>query len=280
VAYDLYPAVDEDLKFAPEVRAANASTPEFRSQVVPMTQTARNNLTGDELWDNRLIFNTTTDRIDRYDEGSTTWLQVTSEPAGIIKEYGGDTAPAYHVMADGGLVSRTGIYANLFSVFGTKYNIGSGGEDGTNFRLPNRKGKTAVGLDVSQTEFNALGKTGGEKTHTLTVAELAAHDHGNETGGQSAQHQHGGTTGGNNQDHSHNTRLKDTAYTQSGGSLTKSYEATTPGDPTYGASNAHDHNFATGNANTDHSHDIPAQGGGTAHNNLQPFITMNFIITL
>src|SRR4249919_1792162 len=140
-----------------------------------MTQTQRNNLTGDDLWDNRLIFNTTTDRIDRYDEGSTTWLQVTTEPAGIIKEYGGDTAPAYHVMADGGLLPRTGIYANLFSVFGTKYNIGSGGEDGTNFRMPKRAGLTAVGVDPSDTNLNALGKIYGAKTHVLTEAEMPSH---------------------------------------------------------------------------------------------------------
>jgi microcystin-dependent protein len=233
MSYDLYPAVDEDLKFAPEVRAANAATPEFRSQVVPLTQTQRNNLTGDELWDNRLIFNTTTDRIDRYDEGSTTWIQVTTEPAGIIKEYGGDTAPAYHVMADGGLLSRTGIYANLFSVFGTKYNIGSGGEDGTNFRLPNRKGKIAVGLDVSQTEFNALGKTGGEKTHVLSGAEMPVHTHTNSTNSLSPEG-------------------PENFYDATGGSVIH-----------------RDIYAVSGEA-----------GGGAAHNNLQPFITMNFIITL
>ena len=33
-------------------------------------------------------------------------------------------------------------------------------------------GVTLVGLDTTQTEFNKIGKTGGEKTHQLTVAEL------------------------------------------------------------------------------------------------------------
>lgn len=38
-------------------------------------------------------------------------------------------------------------------------------------------GRVLVGVDTSQTEFNTTEKTGGEKTHTLTAAELAAHKH-------------------------------------------------------------------------------------------------------
>ena len=34
-----------------------------------------------------------------------------------------------------------------------------------------------VGRDAAQTEFNAVGETGGEKTHTMTLAELVAHTH-------------------------------------------------------------------------------------------------------
>lgn len=38
-------------------------------------------------------------------------------------------------------------------------------------------GRTLVGIDSSQTEFNTAGKTGGEKTHTLTVNEMPSHSH-------------------------------------------------------------------------------------------------------
>lgn len=38
-------------------------------------------------------------------------------------------------------------------------------------------GRVPVGIDTSQTEFNAVEKTGGEKTHELTIAELAKHTH-------------------------------------------------------------------------------------------------------
>lgn len=39
------------------------------------------------------------------------------------------------------------------------------------------KGKVLVGLDENDTAFNTIGKTGGEKTHTMTVAEMASHTH-------------------------------------------------------------------------------------------------------
>ena len=40
------------------------------------------------------------------------------------------------------------------------------------------KGKTLVGVDESDTDFNISSKTGGEKTHTLTVNEMPSHIHG------------------------------------------------------------------------------------------------------
>lgn len=39
-------------------------------------------------------------------------------------------------------------------------------------------GRVPVGVDTSQTEFNAVEKTGGEKTHTLTTNEIPSHSHG------------------------------------------------------------------------------------------------------
>lgn len=39
-------------------------------------------------------------------------------------------------------------------------------------------GRVPVGIDTSQTEFNSVEKTGGEKTHTLTVNEMPSHSHG------------------------------------------------------------------------------------------------------
>ena len=38
-------------------------------------------------------------------------------------------------------------------------------------------GKTLVGVDTSDTDFNLVQKTGGSKTHTLTIDEMPSHNH-------------------------------------------------------------------------------------------------------
>ena len=38
-------------------------------------------------------------------------------------------------------------------------------------------GRTLVGVDGTQTEFDTVEETGGAKTHTLTTAQLASHNH-------------------------------------------------------------------------------------------------------
>lgn len=39
-------------------------------------------------------------------------------------------------------------------------------------------GRVPVGVDVDNTDFNTAGKTGGEKTHTMTINEMPSHKHG------------------------------------------------------------------------------------------------------
>jgi len=55
-------------------------------------------------------------------------------------------------------------------------------------------GRTMVGIDASQTEFDTLGEEGGAKTHQLTEAELPSHQH-DQGYGADATPRHGITTG-------------------------------------------------------------------------------------
>lgn len=41
-------------------------------------------------------------------------------------------------------------------------------------------GRVPVGVDTSQTEFDTVEETGGEKTHQLTIAEMPSHNHSKE----------------------------------------------------------------------------------------------------
>ena len=94
-------------------------------------------------------------------------------PVGAIMPFGSDTIPDNWLLCDGSAVSRT-TYQQLFNTIGTTYGTGDGF---TTFNLPNLKGKVPVGKDTSDTDFDTLGNTGGEKEHTLTINEMPNHSH-------------------------------------------------------------------------------------------------------
>jgi microcystin-dependent protein len=129
-------------------------------------------------------------------------------------------------------------YATLFAVLGVVFGAGDGS---TTFALPNHAGRVAAGKGTGT--FATLGATGGAETVTLTAAEMPSHTHT-----QNA-HSHDLRRGEYG-----NARREEIALS-SGGS------AQTSGAGIFSAT-------AT-NQNT---------GGGGAHNNLQPFIVLNFII--
>lgn len=112
-----------------------------------------------------------TERIEIISSGGS--ITGDTLPIGSITAYGKETAPANWLICDGSAVSRTS-YADLFAVIGTKYGEGDGS---TTFNLPNLKGRVPVGLDSDDTDFNTIGKTGGEKTHQLTINEMPSHNH-------------------------------------------------------------------------------------------------------
>ena len=108
------------------------------------------------------------------DKTTQTYKELVLKPGGDTLPIGGiiafasDTIPNGWLLCDGRAVSRTE-YSELFKAIGTKHGSGNGS---TTFNLPNPKGRTLVGKDSTDTDFNELGKTGGEKTHTLTKSEL------------------------------------------------------------------------------------------------------------
>lgn len=119
-------------------------------------------------------------------------------PAGALYPFAGDVAPTGFFICDGSAVDRVR-YARLFSVLGTKYGSGDGS---TTFTLPDLRSRVIAGYNSGVSYYNAVGKTGGNNTHAITVPELPAHNHtasSNTTGA----HNHNGTTTQNG-DHNHN----------------------------------------------------------------------------
>ncbi|QRN84833.1 tail fiber protein [Clostridia bacterium] len=96
-----------------------------------------------------------------------------SAPVGAILAIATPNIPEGWFECNGASISRTE-YSELFESIGSTYGAGNGT---TTFNLPDLRGRALVGVDASQSEFLALGQTGGDKGHTLTVAELPPHTH-------------------------------------------------------------------------------------------------------
>ncbi|KRP85301.1 phage tail protein [Bradyrhizobium pachyrhizi] len=122
----------------------------------------------------------------------------------------------------------------LFSLLGTTY----GGDGRVTFGLPDLRGRVPISMGPGYT----LGQRGGEESHTLTINEMAQHNHlANATNSNGSQ------------------PLDSGAYL---GAFNNGYSMSTtditPLNP-----------LTVGNA-----------GGSQAHQNMQPFLTINFSIAL
>ena len=123
--------------------------------------------------------------------------------------------------------------------------------------IPWGTGRTPVGVDADQTEFNTSEKTGGSKTVALTANQMPTHNH-TVSGGA--------CTTGNNGNHAH-------TYSAKVGP-NQGFTLGSDGWPT--VSSTAQNTSTNGNHNHSvpaHNHTVSNAGGGQAHNNLQPYIT-------
>ncbi len=169
---------------------------------------------------------------------------------GEIRLFAGSYAPQNWHICDGSLL-QIQQYQALFTLLGTTY----GGNGTTDFALPDLRGRVPVGMGQGPSLTNrVIGQKSGTSTVTVTQAQMPAHTHAFNASSTTA-----------------------TAQTLTNGAGLASSQSLPTGQVAYYAPNSlvtDSKVQASMAANAISS----APGGGGPHNNLMPYLTINYII--
>lgn len=192
-----------------------------------------------------------------------------STPIGTLLDFAGTNIPAGYLLCDGRAISRTE-YSALFIAIGTTWGTGDGS---TTFNLPNLSGRTTIGKGTgtaNDATAHTLGDTGGTEGVTLTANESGVHAHGHSDNFtfKIPNHAHGLA----NSMIVYNNASSNTQRMATSGSGTKISVNTSVGLNTENPTSLGSCTKSGGV--TDHA----GQNATDAHNNMQPYATVNKII--
>lgn len=194
---------------------------------------------------------------------------------GIVIPFAGTVSPEGYLLCDGSAVSRS-TYALLYAVIGDTYGAGDGS---TTFNLPDLRGRVVIGISGTRT----LGTTGGEETHTLDTTELPSHLH------EVPQHGHENDIRATIPSMSHTLTQPAFNYIKPGSSRTSdgggnrlynsvnTPAATRSTDAAVGNHAPADCTMS-GSISDAASMSTDSIGSDSSHNNMQPFLTIQYII--
>lgn len=189
---------------------------------------------------------------------------------GEVRMWPAVSAPSKWMLCQGQAISRS-TYAALFAVLGETYGTGNGS---TTFNLPDFRGRAPVGAGQgSGLTYRALADSIGEEKHVLTSGENASHTHSGPSHTHAMAHNHTGPS------HKHTMGLgwgttpgaDSIGFFRRAGGYDWVPDTDMAGTGNTGASSA----VNTGSGGTGNT---GASGSGTAHNNIQPSLCINFII--
>jgi microcystin-dependent protein len=180
----------------------------------------------------------------------------TAIPVGIVLPYAGANPPGGWLLCNGQPLNITQ-YSELHNAIGNTY----GGDGITSFNVPDLRGRTVAGRDLTLSGIYAdrltaaqfgsdgrsLGQAGGTEGHTLTASQIPAHTHFAVNSDVTTNNPAVAVTNSNTIVHDNNH-------------------------------SSHDSYHLSGSATAANVGLTSSVGGGTAHANVQPTMVLNYII--
>ncbi len=166
---------------------------------------------------------------------------MASDPfVGEIMLFAGNFAPAGWMTCDGQLLD-IGTYDTLFQLIGTTY----GGDGQSTFALPDLRGRSPLHMGSGAGTTYSLGQNGGVETVTLTATQIPTHTHTIVADGNAA-------TSGDPTNAYYAGAAPEKLYSSSGSPLVRTMNPAM----------------------------LTPVGGSQPHDNMQPYLTLTFCISL